>query len=131
MVHGPAPRRFRLALSAVLVATLSAAPGMVVAAPSVADPGSANIASPNLRSSLDLAPALATGRSVDLAPALAADGTFLGARTMAGTVDTHAWALVSDLAAGQPPRFARADVAAATPVGPWSGLGSNGACVLR
>ena len=37
-----------------------------------------------------------------------------------------AWTLVSDLARGEPPRFAPAGVAAATPKGPWSALGSNG-----
>jgi len=34
--------------------------------------------------------------------------------------------LVSDLAIGEPPRFAPAGVAVATPIGPWSALGSNG-----
>src|SRR5450432_1875884 len=52
--------------------------------------------------------ALARERTVDLAPALAADGTFHGARGVAGTVDTSAWTLVSDLTAGAPPRFAHA-----------------------
>jgi len=45
---------------------------------------------------------------------------------LAGTVDTSAWTLVSNLAAGEPPRFAPAGIAAATPIGPWSALGSNG-----
>ena len=68
-------------------------------------------------------------RSVDLAAALGADGTFHGARGVEGTVDTSAWTLVSDLAAGDPPRFAPAagDVSPSvtTPIGPWSALGSN------
>ena len=44
-------------------------------------------------------------RSADLAPALRADGTFRGAPGVAGTVDTSAWSLVSDVASGEPPRF--------------------------
>ena len=62
----------------------------------------------------------------DLVRALAIDGTFLGAAGIAGTVDASAWSLVSDLAAGEPPRFAPAVVAAASPIGPWSALGSDG-----
>jgi hypothetical protein len=71
--------------------------------------------------------AAVAGRSIDLSPSLAADGTFLGARGLAGTVDLRAWSLVSDLAAGEPPRFAPVTAATATPTGPWFGLGSNGA----
>jgi hypothetical protein len=69
-------------------------------------------------------------QSADLAPALGLDGTFRGAPGVAGTVDTSAWTLVSDLAVGEPPRFAPAGSAVsavATPIGPWSSLGSNGA----
>ena len=67
-------------------------------------------------------------RSADLAAALGADGTFRGVPSVAGTVDTSAWTLVSDLAAGEPPRFAPAGTHVATPIGPWSALGccSNG-----
>jgi hypothetical protein len=65
-------------------------------------------------------------RPADLAPALGADGSFRGTAGLAGTVDANAWTLVSNLAAGEPPRFAPAGVAVATPIGPWSALGSNG-----
>jgi hypothetical protein len=70
-------------------------------------------------------------RSADLAAALGADGTFLGASDVAGAVDASAWTLVSDLAAGEPPRFAPAagEVSSygTTAIGLWSALGSNGA----
>ena len=91
------------------------------------------------------------GRSADLSAALGADGTFRGTPGLAGTVDASAWTLVSDLAAGEPPRFAAAAVVvalfdrrrrrrrrcrahaedshvrpAATAIGPWSNIGSNG-----
>ena len=63
----------------------------------------------------------------DLAGALSADGTFHGAPGIAGTVDTSAWNLVSDLAAGEAPRFAPAVGAIlGSIIGPWSALGSNG-----
>ena len=65
--------------------------------------------------------------TADLASVLGADGTFRGAPAIVGAVDTGAWTLVSNLAAGEPPRFSPVVAAAATPVGPWSGLGSNGA----
>jgi hypothetical protein len=64
--------------------------------------------------------------STDLAAALNADGTFRGAPGVAGTIDTSAWTLVSNLAAGERPRFAPAGLDVATPIGPWSALGSNG-----
>ena len=70
---------------------------------------------------------LATRPSTDLVGALAADGTFHGAPGVAGTVDVSAWTLVSDLVPGEPPRFEPAGVAVATPIGPWSAVGSNGA----
>jgi hypothetical protein len=70
-------------------------------------------------------------RTADLEPALASDGTFHGARGLAGTIDTAAWSLVSDLAAGEVPRFAHAATALSpatvTPIGPWAGVGSDGA----
>ena len=67
-------------------------------------------------------------RPADLAPALSPDGTFRGAPGAVGTVDTSAWALVSDLAAGEAPRFApAARRVAPAAAGPWAGLGSNGA----
>lgn len=67
---------------------------------------------------------------VELASALAADGTFVGAPGMSGSVDTSAWTLVSDLAAGEAPRFGPAGEdpgPVAADVGSWSALGSNGA----
>ena len=81
-----------------------------------------------------VAPAAAPQQqSADLSRALGADGTFRGAQGVAGTVDTSAWTLVSDVAAGEAPRFAPAVhyVSPASPVspsatGPWSALGSNG-----
>ncbi len=92
----------------VLVAALAACPDAVAA-----------------RSSL---PAAAAGPvTAELAGALGTDGTFQGAPGVAGSVDPHAWTLVSDLDAGEAPRFAPAGAAAATPIGPWSALGSNGA----
>jgi hypothetical protein len=114
MVQCPGLRRFRLALSAVLLVTLSAAPGIAVAAPSVADHGPATIASQGQA-------------SLDLAPTLSAGGRFVGRPGIAGSVDVGAWKLVSDLSAGEPPRFAPVTAAVATPTGPWSALGSNGA----
>ena len=65
--------------------------------------------------------------AIDLTDSLARDGTYRGAPGLSGTVDTKAWTLVSNLAAGEAPRFARAGVTAATPTGPWTALGSNGA----
>ena len=69
-------------------------------------------------------------RSADLSMALRADGTFRGTPGLAGTVDASAWTMVSDLAAGEPPRFAPATdspvKAATTTMGRWSNLGSNG-----
>jgi hypothetical protein len=92
--------------------------------------------------------------SADLATALGADGTFRGAPGVAGTIDASAWTLTSDLASGEPPRFAPAAgdrpailatgarpatptaraaptaptapaVGAARRAGPWAALGSN------
>ena len=72
-----------------------------------------------------------SSQTADLGAALASDGTFHGARGMAGTVDASKWALVSNLARGDAPRFApnvgTVSPAVVTPVGPWSALGSNGA----
>jgi len=47
----------------------------------------------------------ADAETADLASSLAADGTFLGVPGVNGTVDTTAWTLTSDLAAGEAPRF--------------------------
>jgi hypothetical protein len=67
--------------------------------------------------------------TADLASALGADGTFRGAAGLDGTVDAGAWSLVSNLAAGEAPRFAPATsavaTAAATPAGTWAAMGSN------
>jgi hypothetical protein len=87
------------------------------------------------------------GPTIGLGPDLAADGSFRGTPGIAGRVDASAWALVSDLAAGEAPRFAPASgvsagarvpavatgavttgavtPAVATPVGPWSALGPS------
>src|SRR5688572_16296144 len=62
--------------------------------------------------------------TADLGSALSADGTFLGAPFTSGTVDADAWSLVSDLAAGEPPRFGPTDTTRVDPQ--WSALGSNG-----
>ncbi len=80
--------------------------------------------SPVLAANRGFAPSAPQEPTADLAQALGADGTFLGASAVAGAVDTNAWTLVSDLAAGEPPRFAPAGLAAATPIGPWSALGA-------
>jgi hypothetical protein len=54
-----------------------------------------------------------SGQSVDLGAALAADGTFVGIEGLTGSVDPAGWLLVSDLSAGEPPRFAQASQAKA------------------
>ena len=51
----------------------------------------------------------------------------MGGPGISGTIDASAWTLVSDLATGEAPSFAPAGVAVASPIGPWSALGSNGA----
>jgi hypothetical protein len=75
--------------------------------------------------------------TVDLAPALGPDGTFQGAPGVSGTIDASAWSLVSDLSAGEAPRFAPTSRARSSrdsltttqsgSVGTatWSALGSN------
>ncbi len=68
-------------------------------------------------------------QSADLAPDIGADGVFRGTPGVTGTVDANAWTLVSNLATGEPPRFAPATNApnvVSTVTGPWSPLGSNG-----
>src|SRR5437762_1851550 len=69
----------------------------------------------------------ATSNSVDISHALAADGTFVGSAGLDGKVDTRAWRLVSDLAKGDPPRFAPTSGAVpsveAASVGPQSRIG--------
>jgi hypothetical protein len=50
--------------------------------------------------------ASASASAVDLSADLAQDGTFTGTAGASGTVDMSKWALVSDLAAGEAPRFA-------------------------
>lgn len=65
--------------------------------------------------------------SADLGRALDADGRFRGADGLAGTVDAAAWALVSDLAAGEAPRFARRDRAIRpAAVDTWEAVGPSG-----
>jgi hypothetical protein len=90
------------------------------------------LVAPGMAAGHDPAPPAAAAQraSTDLAPVLGADGTFQGAAGVAGTVDASAWTLVSDLAAGEPPRFAPAASAAGVislaDTGSWSALGSNG-----
>ena len=103
----------RLVSIAVAVALVSAI-GATIAASSA--PGSTSLPTTAPRQT-----------PADLASALGADGTFHGAPGMEGAVDTSAWNLVSDPAAGGPPRFApAADAVLASSVGPWSALGSDG-----
>lgn len=59
-------------------------------------------------SATPLGTAVADTGSIDLAALLAADGTFRGAPGISGSIDPAGWLLVSDLSAGEPPRFARA-----------------------
>jgi hypothetical protein len=111
-------RRTRTALAGMLSGALTAA---LLASPiPVAARGPASSTS---------APVPAAGATTDLAPALAADGTFRGAPGVAGMVEAGTWNLVSDLAAGEAPRFAPASgtvaPAAATPAGTWAALGSS------
>lgn len=96
----------RVLLMAVALIGLMAAPMAVSARAAVAGP--------------PLGGALVT----DLAPALSRDGTFHGVQGLTGSVDTKSWSLVSDVAAGEPPRFAPTTNAAIAP-GAWSALGSN------
>jgi trimeric autotransporter adhesin len=65
-------------------------------------------------------------RTADLGMTLGADGTFRGATRVEGAAGTAAWTLVSDLAAGEPPRFAPAgDTSSPAANGSWSALGSQ------
>jgi hypothetical protein len=61
---------------------------------------------------------------VDLSSALGVDGTFKGADGLVGSVDMKQWRVVSDLTAGEPPRFEPATAATFTP-NAWNAL-SNG-----
>ena len=65
--------------------------------------------------------------TIDLAPVLARDGSFVGEGSISGTVDRGAWTMVSDLAAGEPPRFnaGAGAVSALQPASHWSALGST------
>src|SRR4051794_32178377 len=91
----------------------------------------ANRAQGAAKSFVESASSPAVPQTVDLATALAADGSFHGAAGASGTVDPHAWRLVSDLAAGEPPRFEAASVssAASFPSAKWYAIdaGANGA----
>jgi hypothetical protein len=84
---------------------------LVGAVPALADPArhDARVARP-------------AGSGDVFARTLAGDGAFRGSPGVAGTVDAGAWTLVSNLAAGEAPRFAPA---AATPAGTWAALGSS------
>jgi len=112
------------ALAGLLIAAIFAP----VALAAAYRPATTNEAAPYLaghdRPSAAAAP---RDNSADLTGALSADGTFVGASGVAGTVDQGTWTLVSDLAAGEPPRFAPAAGAVmASIAGPWSALGSDG-----
>ena len=91
-------------------------------------PATTNEATPFFADHGPLPPAAAPREgSADLAGALGVDGAFLGAPGVAGTVDRGDWTLVSDPAAGEPPRFApAADAVLASTAGLWSALGSDG-----
>lgn len=65
-------------------------------------------------------------QTLDLASALADDGTFVGGTGVSGTVDASAWSLVSDLTAGEAPRFAPQGNVTTLAASTWSALGSNG-----
>jgi len=121
-VHrGPFPL---FALTGLLVAAIVAP----VALAASVQPATTNEAAPYLAGHGPFsAAAEPRNNSADLAGALGPDGTFVGASGVAGTVDQGAWTLVSDLAAGEPPRFAPAADAVLAPIaGPWSALGSDG-----
>jgi hypothetical protein len=65
--------------------------------------------------------------TADLHGALDRTGAFRGADGLAGIVDPGSWSLVSDLAAGEAPRFARARRSVAPAgVGQWSAVGPSG-----
>jgi hypothetical protein len=88
----------------------------------VIGPGSADA-----RGAATLPPAAPAQGSVDLAAALDSTGAFRGDPGLTGTVDLARWTLVSDLANGEPPRFAQAKrrtrpATAAT----WSAVGASG-----
>jgi hypothetical protein len=68
--------------------------------------------------------------TTDLSPALAEDGTFVGTDQSVGTIDPKQWSLVSDLASGEPPRFAPAANATPNVDANWRALGSNAAGAL-
>ena len=112
------------ALTGLLIAAIVAP----VALAASVQPTTTNEAAPYLAGHGHLPPAGAPReRSADLASTLAADGTFRGAPGLTSTVDPAAWALVSDPAAGEAPRFApAADALLASTAGLWSALGSNG-----
>ena len=65
----------------------------------------------------------ARASGIDLGAALSSDGRFRGAAGVSGSIDTGAWSLVSDIAAGEAPAFA--PIPQATAIGPWSAIPSN------
>ncbi len=105
------PERFRVQMP--VMATLLV---VALAAPSA-------LAARTNSSSEDFA---AVPTNVDLSSALRSGGTFAGSHGLVGSVDMKEWSLVSDMAAGEAPRFAPRSTAAITP-NAWSALGSNGA----
>jgi len=113
--------RFRPGLQRRLSIPFAVLLAGLIVAPGVATAGSVTAVGRGSRQ----IQATALARSAGSDAALTADGRFVGGPGITGSIDASAWTLVSDLAAGEPPRFALA-VAVATPIGPWSALGSNG-----
>ena len=64
----------------------------------------------------------------DISSALDSAGNYVGGAEVAGQLDLEAWALTSDLAAGERPRFERTPSAGAGAITPnaWSALGGGG-----
>src|SRR5688572_29650461 len=75
-------------------------------------------------------PATPVQETAELTSSLADDGTFVGSDGVSGTIDASAWNLVSDLAAGEPPRFEPAGESTNDVVSPdgveWQALGGSG-----
>jgi trimeric autotransporter adhesin len=63
--------------------------------------------------------------TAELSRALGADGTFLGTSGVEGSIDARDWVLVSDVAAGEPPRFMAA--AGASDASAWGPIGVSSA----
>ena len=108
MSYHPRRRRRSFAPVFAVLSALILAPGAVVGGSVAPSPAAEN-------------------DSIDLATLLTPAGRFIGSPAISGSIDARSWGLISDLAAGEAPRFAPIGVDAVTPIGPWSALGSNGA----